>query len=444
MKRLFVSVMALTLLAAACTAGGGGAPSTVSSLSPGGSHAPVTLTVWDYFTERELSQLKVIIGQFNQQYPWIHVNIVPGKALNDYVRGINSGQAIDVAIDEGPDNIGRYCSSGAFIDLAPYIQASGIDLTKTFTPGALKYTSFNGVQCALPLLTDAYGLYYNKTMFAQHGITSPPKTLSEFSTDVHKLTQFNPDGSIKVAGFVPLANFYENPQLYDGLAWGANWYQSDGKSAFASDPKWAQMLQWEKSLVDFLGYQNLQKLFASQGGANSEWSAAQMFEAGKTAMTIDGEWRESSIQADKANINYGTAPFPVADNVASIYGAGHIGGTIVGIPRTVQHPAEAWALVRFLTTNTKALLTLANELKNVPSTYASLKDPTLRNDPIFRTFLDIFENPNSHYFTQTAAGTVAPDALTAFQGKWEAGSVPDLQAGLQQLANTVDQQSQLG
>ena len=442
MKRLLIGFAAMVLVAAACTAGGGGG--TAQTINPSASHTPVTLTVWDYYTERELAQLKDVLDQFRQQYPWITLNVVPGKSFNDYVRGINSGQTIDVAIDAGPDNIGKYCSSGAFQDLTPYLQASGVDLTKTFPPAALKYTSYNGVQCSLPLLTDAYGLYYNKTMFAKANITAPPKTLSEFSDDVHKLTQFNPDGSIKVAGFIPLSSFYENPNLYDGLAWGATWYQANGQSAFASDPKWAQMLQWQKQLIDFLGYNNLSKLFAQIGGPNSEWSFAQAFETGKVAMLYDGEWRNASILADKAKVSYGTAPFPTADDMTSIYGAGRVGGTVVGIPRTAQHTAEAWELVRFLTTDTKALTTLANQLQNVPSTYESLKDPVLANDPLFKTFLGIFANPNSHFYQLNPAGTAGPDALTQFQDKWEAGAVPDLQSGLQKLATTVDQQLQLG
>jgi multiple sugar transport system substrate-binding protein len=436
-----ISAALFVLIVTACSAGGGTTSSAVTTLSPGGSHASVELTVWDYFTEHELAQLTDVIKLFNAQYPWIHVNLVPGKSFNDYTRGIQSGQTIDVAIDAGPDNVGKYCSTGAFTDLKPYIDASGIDVTKTFTPGALKYTSYNGVQCTLPILTDAYGLYYNKTMFAQAGITSPPKTMTEFADDAKKLTVKNQDGSLKVAGFDPLSSLYENPNLYDGLAWGASWYDANGKSAFASDPKWAEMFRWQKSLIDALGYKNLQTL---QANAGAEGSAQNAFETGKVAMLFDGEWRESLIQFDQAHINYGTAPVPVADDMSSIYGAGRIGGTVVGIPRTVQHPAEAWALVNFLTTNTEALTSLANELKNVPSTYDSLKDPTLSNDPLFKTFLDVFANPASHFYTLTPAGTVAPDALTQFQEKWEAGSVPDLQAGLQQLATSVDQQSQLG
>jgi multiple sugar transport system substrate-binding protein len=444
-RRILVLVAAATAFIVAACSGGTKAPaSTVAIVSPGGSHAPVTINVWDYYTERELSQLSDVIKQFNQQYPWIKVNLVPGKSFNQDVTGIESGQPIDVVVDAGPDDVGKYCSTGALVNLAPYIQASGLNMQSTFTPGALSYTSYKGTQCSLPLLTDAYGLYYNKTMFANAGITSPPKTLTEFAQDAQKLTVRNPDGSLKVAGFDPLSGFYEDPNLYDGLAWGAKWYDANGNSAFGSDPAWAQMLQWQKSLINYMGYQNLLKLYSTSGGANSEWDAQNAFETGKVAMLFDGEWRTASIAADGAKINYGTAPTPVADNHPELYGAGRVGGTVMGISRTAQHPAEAWAFLSFLATNTKSLTTLANLLMNVPSTYDSLKDPVLANDPHFKTFLDIFKNQYSHFYELTPAGTVAPDALTQFMQKWEAGTVPDLQQGLQQLAQTVDQQSQLG
>jgi multiple sugar transport system substrate-binding protein len=35
----------------------------------------------------------------------------------------------------------------------------------------------------MPFLADAYGLYYNKKMFAAAGITDPPKTLTELADD---------------------------------------------------------------------------------------------------------------------------------------------------------------------------------------------------------------------------------------------------------------------
>ena len=84
-------------------------------------------------------------------------------------------------------------------------------------PAAPKYyTEFDGKRCALPMLADAYGLYYNKAMFAKAGITHPPKTISELTADAKKLTVRNPDGSLKVVGFDPVSGFYENAAAHYG------------------------------------------------------------------------------------------------------------------------------------------------------------------------------------------------------------------------------------
>ena len=46
-------------------------------------------------------------------------------------------------------------------------------------------------------------MYYNLDMFEAAGISEPPKTTEELKDAAAKLTEFNDDGSIKVAGFVP-------------------------------------------------------------------------------------------------------------------------------------------------------------------------------------------------------------------------------------------------
>jgi multiple sugar transport system substrate-binding protein len=282
-------------------------------------------------------------------------------------------------------------------------------------------------------------------MFKKAGYTDPPKTLSELAAMAKKLTVRNPDGSLKVVGFDPLSNFYEGYNLYVGNAWGAQWYDANGKSAFGTDPAWQDAWNWDKQLTDWYGYDNLTKFLASVGGPNSEWNAQNAFEAGRVAMLYDGEWRESFIQNDKAKINYATAPFPVADDHPELYGSGLIGGTVVGIPSTGTHPAESWLLVKYLTTNTEALTTLAHLLKNVPTTYESLKDPQLNSDPIFKPFLDIFQNPNSHFRELTTLGVGDANLEQQYLEKWEAGSVnTDLQSYLNQLASQIDKQMQLG
>lgn len=433
----------IVLLGTACTATGG-PTSTPSSFNPSASHTPATVTVWSFYVKPEYGQYMQVIHMFEQKYPWITVNFVGGKSLQNIQQAMNSGTPPDVAIEEGPDDSAKYCSSGAWIDLNPYIQADHMNISSIIPPAALRYTSYQGKQCALPALSDAYGLYYNTQMFQKAGITSPPKTYTDLEADAKKLTVYNSNGSIKIAGFVPLSNFWETAQLENGVWDGAQWYDSSGKSAFASDPKWAQLFEWQKAFIDSIGYQKLTAFQAQLGGANGEWTAQQGFMTGKIAMTLDGEWRTAFIKDYKSKVPYATAPFPVPDDRASDYGLGQIGGDMIGIPRGGKNPDAAWLLVKYLATDTAAESKLGELLGNVPTTYESLKDPTLASDPHFSTFLKIFANPNSGYKQITPLGTTDTTLQGSFLDKYFAGNVSDLQAGLENLAKQIDQQSELG
>ena len=66
--------------------------------------------------------------------------------------------------------------------------------------------------------------------------------------------------------------------MYNGNWTGGKWYDDAGKSAFASDPSWAALLQWQKDFITNVygadGYAKLQQFFAKLGGPDSEWSTA--------------------------------------------------------------------------------------------------------------------------------------------------------------------------
>jgi multiple sugar transport system substrate-binding protein len=434
----------LAVLAAACTAGGQ-STKPVATVNPSASHAPVTITLWTFFSNPEFKEFETAITAFQQAYPWITVKTVPSKDNTAILQAINSGTAPDVAMEGIPDDSAKYCSTNAWIDLKPYIQADHIDVSKIVPAGALAYSSYQGVQCALPMLTDAYGLYYNTDMFQKAGISSPPKTYSELFADAKKLTTFNPDGSIKVAGFLPTATGdYELANFVNGIYSGAHWYDASGKSTLASDPKFAQMLTSLKQMTDWFGYAKLTRFFAKAGGEDGEFSPSNAFENGKLAMVIDGEWRVGFIKNDNSSVPYATAPFPVADQSPELYGVGQIGGTLVGIPRGTTHTAEAWLLVKYLSLNAKTQQGLAEQLHNVPTVNAALQDPLLTQDPHFATFLQIFANPNSRYKEITTLGLADVTLYDQFVDRYLAGKVTNLQAGLQQLATQIDKQLQLG
>jgi multiple sugar transport system substrate-binding protein len=449
MRRLIVLVATFGMLAAACTAGGGGnvAPSAVNTAS-GASHTPVTLQLWSFYSGREFKQYDAVLSDFQKLYPWITINHTPGKSDQDILRAVNSGTSPDLGLTEGPDNIAKFCSSGAYVDLTPFLHADNMDITTIVPKPALQYTSYQGDQCSLPVLSDAYGLYYNLDMFQKAGVSEPPKTLSDLETDAKKLTVFNPDGSIKVAGFVPLDAFYESTSLFNGVYTASKWYDGTNKAAFATDPTWGQLLQYQQKFITDVygtdGYSKLQSFISHLGGPNSEWSSAQGFETSQIAMALDGEWRTAFIKADKSKVNYATAPFPVVDAHPELYGAGQIGGDVIGIPNGAPHPAEAWLLLKYLATNTQAEEKLAETLGNVPTTFDSLKDPVLANDPHFKVFLQIFANANSAFKPLTTIGDTDETLWANFLDKWQAGQVSDLQSGLQQVSQQIDQQFTLG
>ena len=199
-------------IAAAGCGGSGGAPP-----APAARRArtrPVTITLWHLFGGEEAPVFEKALAGFHKQYPWITVKpIVQPNTVNDtfdpnLINAIKGGNPPDVALPFGPDYVAQYCTSGLWQDLTPYMQRDNVKISD-FAPAAISYTNFGGKQCALPSLTDAYGLYYNKDLLAKAGITSPPKTMTELMDDAKKLTVRNPDGSIKVAGFVPLNEWEE-------------------------------------------------------------------------------------------------------------------------------------------------------------------------------------------------------------------------------------------
>jgi multiple sugar transport system substrate-binding protein len=420
MRRMrWVAVLACVVVVGASSAAG-------SSAAPA---APTKLTIWVGWSARELGVFKQVVAEYDKNNPSVTVNVVGSINDNKIVAAIRAGTAPDVVSSFNSYNVGVYCGTGGWINLAPLMAQSHISAS-IFPATTRYYTQYNGVRCALPLLADTYGLYYNKTLFKAAGITSPPKTMSQLAADAKKLTVRSSNGTIKVAGLDPFIGFYENTPERWITSFGGKWQDSKGNSILAQDPAWTKWLTWHKSLVDWYGYNNLVRF---QAGLGDEFSASNAFEAGKLAMNFDGEWRVAFIQAEHPNLNYATAPMPVDDAHPELYGQGYTNGTIIGIPKNGKHTAEAWALVRYLTTNSHALAELSNGLRNVPTTTASGKSPEIKPDAHFATFIKVFNNPKSTTSPITAAGVSYTNLVQHFATQWQAGQVKNLQSGLTSL-----------
>jgi multiple sugar transport system substrate-binding protein len=405
----------------------------------GGAHraaSPTKLTIWvGWSAGHELTTFKQVAAEYDKNHPEVTVNVVGGIDDNKIVAAIRSGTAPDIVSSFNSYNVGNYCGSGGWIDLAPLMKKDGIDASM-FPPAPRYYTQYQGKRCALPLLADDYGLYYNKKLFKAAGIKSPPKTMSELTADAKKLTVRDKSGKISVAGFDPVVGFYENTPDRWIQEFGGKWLDTKGNSAIGTDPAWAKWATWQKSLVDWYGYDNLVRF----QGISQEFTASNLFETGKLAMNFDGEWRVAFIHNEHPNLDYGTAPMPVDDAHPELYGSGYINGTIIGIPRGGHHQDQAWAFVKYLTTADHPLAVLSNGLRNVPTTTSSLHSKEIVPDAHFSTFLKIFANPKSGTSPILASGQAYTNAVQNFFTKYQAGNGKNLAAGLTKLAKQLDAQ----
>jgi multiple sugar transport system substrate-binding protein len=298
-----------------------------------------------------------------------------------------------------------------------------------------EYTQFDGNRCTAPLLGDAYGLYYNKTAFAKAGIKNPPKTWSEFETDAKKLTITRGD-SYQQLGFMPNYHGWETTTEHYFGQFSPTYFDKAGKSELATDPAFQAGFTLQKKLVDELG--GFRKLETYRSKLGDEWGVKHPFHTGQVAMQLDGEWRLGMAMEAKPKFDIGVAPLPVPDDQVSQYGKGYITGTITGIAATSHKQNAAWELVKYMTTDTDAVVNFSNGIHNVPSTLAALKSPKLKYDPRFKTFLDIAANPNSTTSPASVNGGVYLTTIQNFGYDYESGKVTDLKAGLKKTAAQID------
>ena len=416
------------LVLAGCSSDGGTA--TVGK-------APKTLSgnvsLWHFFTDREAKVIQKAVDGFEKENPKVKVEVHTGQDDTKLQQVISSGGNVDVALSYASDIVGNFCTTGAFIDLGPYISRDNVDLDD-FPDSVRSYTQFDGKRCALPLLADVPALYTNTAMLSAAGITEAPKTLDELSTDALALTTYNDDGSIKTLGFNPTLGFYENSPGNFSASVGAKWLKSNGKADVA-DSSWPEVMKWQKALVDKIGWD---KLKAFTAGLGQEFSASNAFQTGQVAMQFDGEWRTAFIADQTPDLAYETSPFPAAADHSELYGSGVISGNVVGIGKGSKSPELAWALMKYLTTKTSVVVDLANGLKNVPTTTSALDSPDLVVSKQFKTFIDIAKNDKTIARPSSPLGAGYGQPLTDFWTKWQAGSGDGLDSGLKTVAKQMD------
>jgi multiple sugar transport system permease protein len=219
----------------------------------------------------------------------------------------------------------------------------------------------------IPTGADDRILFYNKAIFARHADAlrkagydpnQPPKTWSEVLGYSKCLTEYNPDGSLKVAGFMP--NFGNSWLYLYCFQTDANFISADGAKCTMDSDKSEEALNFMVKGYDQIGGYEKAKSFES-GFLSQE---NDPFMIGKVAMKIDGNWILDDMSRFHPELELAVAPPPVPDD--RYYHRGHytgpedketfvtwIGGFCYAIPRGARNVQDAWEFIKFAT-STKA------------------------------------------------------------------------------------------
>jgi multiple sugar transport system substrate-binding protein len=222
---------------------------------------------------------------------------------------------------------------------------------------------------ATPLSVDSLGLYYNKDLFNQAGITNPPRNWNEFIEDVRKLTKVNSFGEIVQSG-AAIGTAYNINRSTDILNLlmlqnGTKMTDDRGRSTFETS-----VSQGEKSVTPGENALNFYTQFANSGSLNYSWNpnmhySTDAFATGLTAMMFNYSWHLKTVSDKAPKLNFAIAPVPQFEGSERVnfanYGAFAVAKN--KIPKSDPYGnmpavsvsneirvAEAWLFLTYLTT----------------------------------------------------------------------------------------------
>lgn len=138
---------------------------------------PITIKWWHSLETQYDELIAEIVDNFNKTNEYgitVEAEYIGNYAtLNEtLVSAQAAGSGLPAISVSGSNYIGNYGSSGMAEDLAPYVEAYGMDLTDFFD-GMLEMSYVNDTLVSLPFLVSTQVLYYNADKVAEKNLTVP-------------------------------------------------------------------------------------------------------------------------------------------------------------------------------------------------------------------------------------------------------------------------------
>jgi multiple sugar transport system substrate-binding protein len=292
-----ITPLAATLAVAVCSlafAACGGDDSSSDS-SSGKVEGEISLLVPEYSDNTE-GFWRDLISRFEAANPGAKVKLqtVSWTDINQKITTL-------VSTNQAPDilNLDAYANFAGDDLLLPADEVLSPKTQDDFLDKFAENGKFDGTQYGIPFVGSVRGLFYNKDMFRQAGIQSPPKTWDELRADAKKITAKG-----EVGYGMPLGP-EEAQAEFSLFMWGNGGDWVDGDKWTITRPENVQALQFMNELA------NQDKVTQPNPGTTNRTDLWKVFGAGKIGMVMGSNFYPVLLKAQNPKLSYGVAPVPV-------------------------------------------------------------------------------------------------------------------------------------
>jgi multiple sugar transport system substrate-binding protein len=241
--------------------------------------------------------LEKVVKDFESENPDIKVNlkVIGWDVLEQQVNTM-------IATKQTPDilNLNHYAAFASDDLLMPLEEVISPELKGKFYDSFYDAGKVDGTAYGLPFLASIRGLFYNKDLFEQAGISEPPKTWDELVNVAKQIKD-----KTGVDGFgLPMTNL-EGQAYFSYFSWGngGDW-KKDGEWVLNS-PENVEAVQFMSDLV------NKHKVTNPQPTAINRDEMHKVFGSGRIGMMISANFLPTILKSESPDLNYDVAPIPV-------------------------------------------------------------------------------------------------------------------------------------
>jgi len=362
--------------------------------------APVSPAVTLQFSqwwgaELPSGSLDALVKQFQQENPGITIQLVTNPYQNTHDATIAAAATHNMPDIVAMDGtwLSDLHSQEALANLSDLMKAAGYNDSNL--SGLLKV---EGSTYMVPVVNFTYPLFVNMDLLKQAGITSIPKTRTEFKAAADAVSKKTSAKGLTLALSPDTANGVANDVMSWVWASGGSMLTSDGKTNI-NNADVRSGLEFIKSLYDAGD--------VLSGTLNTQESEKpNQFAQGRVAMMVDSTAHITSIVKTNPKLNFAVTAVPAADDYTGQRGIVSAAWGI-GVSKDSAHQAEAWRFIQFLM-NQDINSQMATLAKGFPGNKTA--SPDLSNaDLHFKDALAVYKA--SKPLNEFASGLAVPQQL---------------------------------